>query len=70
MSIEVKKAGLFTTVQDTGRYGYKSVGVISSGAMDMFALRAANSLVGNEPGAAVLEITLQGPELYFRCDQA
>jgi antagonist of KipI len=65
MSIEIRKAGLLTTVQDLGRYGYRSLGVSVSGTMDQFALRAANILVGNETGAAGLEITLQGPEIVF-----
>jgi len=54
---------LLTTVQDLGRYGYERYGVPVSGAMDQFALRAANLLVGNPPHAAALEITLAGPTL-------
>jgi antagonist of KipI len=55
--------GLFTTVQDLGRYGYLRYGVPISGAMDTFSLVAANSLVGNSLNDACLEITLVGPEL-------
>ena len=36
--------------------------------MDRFALRAANLLVGNEEGAAVLEAVFMGPELEFTAD--
>ena len=54
---------MLTTVQDLGRYGYERYGVPVSGAMDQFALRAANLLVGNPPHAAALEITLAGPTL-------
>ncbi|MFD0678489.1 MULTISPECIES: 5-oxoprolinase subunit C family protein [unclassified Paenibacillus] len=68
MTIEVIKAGLFTTVQDGGRFGYRGIGVVTSGAMDRFALQAANLLVGNEPGAAVLEMTLTGASLEFHDD--
>jgi antagonist of KipI len=68
MTIIVTKAGLLTTIQDEGRFGYRGVGVAVSGAMDRFALRAANLLVGNEPGAAVLELTLTGASLEFRED--
>ncbi len=60
---EVIKAGLFTTIQDVGRYGYLRYGVPISGAMDQFSLVAANSLVGNDPNDACLETTLIGPEL-------
>ncbi|HVA25981.1 MAG TPA: 5-oxoprolinase subunit PxpB [Chloroflexota bacterium] len=62
-SLEVLKPGLFTTVQDFGRCGYQASGVSVSGAMDPLALRLANALVGNEPGAAALEVTLLGPTL-------
>lgn len=57
--------GLLTTVQDRGRYGYQRYGVPVSGAMDEFALRMANVLVGNDQGAAALEITVQGPTIEF-----
>ena len=57
--------GLFTTVQDGGRWGHQSSGVPVSGAMDWIAYRTANALVGNEPGMAALEATLAGPKLRF-----
>jgi len=60
---QVLKPGLFTTVQDLGRYGYLKYGVPISGAMDTFSLVAANLLVANKPTDACLEITLIGPEL-------
>jgi biotin-dependent carboxylase-like uncharacterized protein len=60
---KVLKPGLFTTVQDLGRYGYLKFGVPISGAMDTFSLVAANLLVENNPNDACLEITLIGPEL-------
>jgi len=55
--------GPYTTVQDTGRFGYMDRGVPPSGALDPFAYRVANLLVGNAGGAAVLEITMVGPVL-------
>ncbi len=67
-TIEVQEGGLFTTVQDLGRYGYQRYGVPVAGAVDPFALRVANVLVGNEEGAAGLEITLAGPKLRFLAD--
>jgi len=66
MTIEVIKPGLATTVQDAGRPGYYNIGIPLSGALDQYALRVANLLVGNEEGAAVLEVTLLAPELVFR----
>ena len=66
MDIEAIKPGLATSVQDAGRPGYYNIGIPLSGALDQYALRAANLLVGNDAGAAVLEATLLGPELVFR----
>jgi biotin-dependent carboxylase-like uncharacterized protein len=59
----VLKPGLFTAVQDLGRYGYLKYGVPISGAMDTFSLVAANLLVANNPSDACLEVTLIGPEV-------
>jgi len=68
MGVIVQRAGMFTTVQDLGRRGYRAVGVPLSGAMDDFALRVANLLVGNPEDTAALEYTMVGPELVFECD--
>lgn len=65
MAIRVIAPGLATTVQDLGRPGYYHLGIPISGAMDRFALRAANLLVGNDEGAAGLECVFLGPELEF-----
>ncbi len=65
MAIRVRAPGLATTVQDLGRPGYYHLGIPLSGAMDRFALRAANLLVGNDEGAAGLECVFLGPELEF-----
>src|SRR5260221_5928682 len=66
MAMEVIKPGLATSVQDAGRPGYSNLGIPLSGALDQFALRMANLLVGNDEGAATLEAALLGPELLFR----
>jgi antagonist of KipI len=63
--IEVLDGGMLTTLQDLGRYGYQRYGVPVSGALDLFALRTGNRLVGNADEAAGLEITLIGPRLRF-----
>ena len=66
--IKVLKPGLATSVQDLGREGYYHLGIPPSGALDQYALSAANQLVGNPAGAAALECTLLGPELEFQQD--
>ncbi|MQA16685.1 MAG: 5-oxoprolinase/urea amidolyase family protein [Pseudonocardiaceae bacterium] len=68
MTIQVRKPGLSTTVQDSGRTGYYDVGIPPSGALDQYSLRAANLLVGNPAGAAALECVYLGPELAFDAD--
>ena len=66
-AVEVVKAGAQTTLQDwPGRRGYWQVGVPPSGPMDALAHRYANGLVGNEPDAPALEMTLVGPQLKFQ----
>ena len=62
---EVLDGGVQTTVQDLGRIGYRASGVPAGGAMDPFALRAANVLVGNSEDAAGLEVLLGGLRLRF-----
>lgn len=63
--IEILEGGFLSTVQDSGRYGYRKYGVPISGAMDLYALRVANILVGNYEGAAGIEVTSCG--LKLRC---
>src|SRR5436189_1773098 len=65
MKAIVERAGFLTSVQDLGRTGFRQFGVSTSGALDPFALRVANLLVGNDEGAAGLEITLGGLRLRF-----
>ena len=70
MAIVVSKAGMLTTVQDRGRWGYQSRGVPVAGPMDPVSHRLANAIVGNPPDAALLEVTLLGPELAFDDEHA
>ncbi|MFL8989002.1 urea carboxylase [Pseudomonas sp. QLc11A] len=68
-TFEVLSAGTQTSVQDyPGRLGYWAVGVPPSGPMDSRALRLGNRLLGNDEGAAALEITMSGPLLRFNCE--
>ena len=62
-SLVVARAGMLTTVQDRGRWGYQDVGVPVAGPMDWYSHALANRLVGNDASAAALEVTLIGPEL-------
>ncbi|MEV7826607.1 urea amidolyase family protein [Microbacterium enclense] len=59
-ALRVVAAGAFTTVQDLGRPGRAALGVSRSGALDRAALRIGNRLLGNDEGAAALEIVMGG----------
>ena len=59
--LRIEEPGMFTTIQDLGRPGRRAAGVPPGGAMDRFALAAANRLAGNPEGAAALECSLSGP---------
>jgi len=65
MTFKIVKPGLATSIQDLGRPGYFHLGIPQGGAMDRFALRAANMLVGNPEDAACLEAVFMGPEMTF-----
>ncbi|MFV0248394.1 MAG: biotin-dependent carboxyltransferase family protein [Tenacibaculum sp.] len=64
--IEIIKHGLLTSIQDLGRPGYFHLGIPISGAMDRFAMRTANLLVGNSENAAGFEAVFIGPEIKFK----
>lgn len=52
----VSSIGPASSVQDGGRPGSQRYGLVPSGAIDRLALAAANTLVGNAPFAAAIEI--------------
>lgn len=70
LSLVVVEPGLFATVQDLGRPGFRAWGVPVGGAFDMRSHELANALVGNPPGAATLELTLLGGDFEAECDLA
>ena len=65
MSINIKKAGFLTTVQDLGRNGFRRFGINPNGAMDKTAVRLINILLGNAESEAVLEMHFPAPEILF-----
>jgi biotin-dependent carboxylase-like uncharacterized protein len=66
--ITITRAPPYLTVQDGGRKGSRSIGVPTGGAMDTFALNAANAIVGNDSRAAALEWALGGGAFRFDRD--
>ena len=67
--ITVIQQGLFTTVQDEARWGYQAYGLPVAGVMDRYAGRIVNMLAGNNPQAALLEMTSVGAVLKFDEEQ-
>jgi len=66
---EVIAPGLETSIQDyPGRIGFWNQGFPPSGPMDSWSFRLANLLVGNDAGAAGLEVQYMGPTLKFQRD--
>lgn len=64
--IIILKGGVYTTIQDTGRHGYRALGVPVGGAMDVLSHHEANAIVGNNMHDATLECTMGGLVLAFK----
>jgi antagonist of KipI len=64
--IEVVKAGMADSIQDTGRFGFQHLGINPNGAMDLAAMKVANALVGNALNEAVIELSFPAAVFYFR----
>ena len=66
--IEIINSGVYSSIQDKGRFGFRHLGVPVSGFMDTFSAELANRLVGKEPGAALIEAAFAGLHLKFHQD--
>lgn len=64
-NVIVRKAGVYSTFQDNGRFGFRSYGVPESGAMDAYSHNIANALLGNAKNSATIECTMGGLCLEF-----
>jgi KipI family sensor histidine kinase inhibitor len=69
-ALHVHDPGLLTTVQDGGRHSWQRIGVPACGALDREWLHVANTLAGNHPDEAALEVTHSGPLLEVRAHSA
>jgi biotin-dependent carboxylase-like uncharacterized protein len=66
--IEVIKPGLYSSIQDKGRFGFENYGVPISGSMDQFSSILSNKIISNNDNDAVMEITMIGPTLKFKTE--
>ncbi len=65
MSLVIRKPGILTTVQDTGRTGARSFGINPNGAMDAASARLVNIILGNDESECVLEMHFPAPAIEF-----
>lgn len=65
MSLRIIKAGIFDSLQDLGRSGYQHLGVSQGGAMDGFAMKSLNMLLGNSSNEAVIEMGFPAASIVF-----
>ena len=56
----VLRSGILTLYVDEGRFGYGDIGITESGPADRYAARQANRLLGNSPGATLIEVNMGG----------
>lgn len=66
MSLRIIKAGIFDTIQDTGRFGYRHLGINPTGAMDNLSAKLANALLGKRLEAALIEMHFPAPVILFQ----
>ncbi|WP_405205945.1 biotin-dependent carboxyltransferase family protein [Aquimarina sp. LLG6339-5] len=67
-TVELLSSGMYTTIQDGGRFGYSKYGVPKSGAMDLRSFFLANAILNNDENSAVIEWTVVPPVLKFLGD--
>ncbi len=63
--IKFLRPGLYTSIQDMKRIGYKKYGIPNSGPMDEYSHILANWLVDNNYSSETLEINYFGPRIKF-----
>jgi len=68
VGLVVKKAGLFTQLQDRGRFHQAQQGLSQGGFCDELAAHWANYLLANSPDAPLLEISFGQAEFEACCD--
>ena len=66
--LEIKAAGVQTSLQDAGRPGYRHLGVPGGGAADKLSFALANWMAGNAWYAPALECALGGLHVKFSKD--
>lgn len=60
MKLTVLSPGIYSTIQDVGRAGYRSLGIPTCGFLDRKSAYRAHTLVGNSIDSALIEMTAKG----------
>lgn len=63
--LKVIKSGIYSSIQDQGRFGFAHLGVPISGVMDAVSSNLANTILGNSLENAVIEITFGLAKFQF-----
>lgn len=66
--MKILASNALASIQDLGRFGFRSLGVGTNGAMDPWALQAANALLQNPLDTAAIEIALGSFSVQFEQD--
>lgn len=66
----VLKQGVYASMQDKGRYGFRKYGMPVAGVMDSYAYRIGNDILNHSDNVAALEIFLGGLSLEVLCDHS
>ena len=66
--MKILDASALASIQDSGRLGYRSMGVGRNGAMDSWSLQAGNALIKNKLNEPAIEIALGNLTIEFEED--
>jgi len=66
--IKVLHPGIYSSVQDLGRFGFAKMGIPTAGSMDQFSSQLGNTLLNNQKSDAVIEVTFGMAKLEFTSD--
>ena len=67
-TIEILREGVYTSIQDLRRTGFKKYGVPKSGPMDEYSHILTNWLLDKKIISELLEITYYGPKIKINFD--
>jgi len=66
--MKILTANALASIQDSGRFGYRSMGVGKNGVMDSWALQAGNALMKNDLNEPAIEVALGDLTIKFEED--